>query len=144
RGMMVDLVILNAHPYTYPQELNDRIVEAMFTASDSDVIDRPGGVFVRRRDLLAAEDLLMLRATARVHIPCDGRSLGRIVAAAHSDEERDAEADEPYALPFRASPLSTPPSSPVMRQFRALASALVTDRPQRGVPAQPPNAQAPP
>src|SRR4029079_6954045 len=91
RGMMVDLVILNAHPYTYPQELNDRIVEAMFTASGSDVIDRPGGVFVRRRDLLAAEDLLMLRATARVHIPCDGRSLGRIIEAARPADEQEAD-----------------------------------------------------
>ena len=41
---------------------------------------RPVGRRVRSaRDLLGAEDLLMLRATARVHIPCDGRSLGRLL-----------------------------------------------------------------
>ena len=43
-------------------------------------------MFVRRRDLLSADELLMLRATARVHIACDGRSLGRILATAMPDE----------------------------------------------------------
>src|SRR5690606_2396925 len=42
----------------------------------------PGGVFVRRADQLAADELLMLQATARVHVNCDGRSLARIVEAA--------------------------------------------------------------
>ena len=41
---------------------------------------------MRRRDLLGADELLMLRATARVHIPCDGRPLGRILAAAMATE----------------------------------------------------------
>ena len=44
--------------------------------------DQPGGVFLRRAHDVAEDALLMLRATARVHIPCDGRSLRRILASA--------------------------------------------------------------
>ena len=79
RGMMVDLVVVNADPPGYFQELQEKIVAAMHAAVDAGAIDRPGGVFVRQRHLLGADVLTMLRATARVHVPCDGRSLGRIM-----------------------------------------------------------------
>ncbi len=82
RGMTVDLVVLDAHPPSYQQDLADRITAAVYAMGDSGSFDRPGGVFVRRRDLLNAEELLMLRASARVHIGCDGRALGRILASA--------------------------------------------------------------
>ena len=82
RGMTVDLVILDGHPPSYQQDLGDRITAAVYAAGDSGSFDRPGGVFVRRRDLLSAEQLLMLRATARVHVTCDGRALGRILVTA--------------------------------------------------------------
>ncbi|MEO8201711.1 MAG: glucoamylase family protein, partial [Gemmatimonadota bacterium] len=90
RGMMVDLVIINAQPHSYQQELNDKITEALYASNDSGFADKPGGVFIRRKDLLRAEELLMLRATARVHIACDGRPLGRIVDAMLEVEETPA------------------------------------------------------
>ena len=74
-GLTVDLVVVNAQPYGYLQELRDGIVEAMIAANDAALVDQPGGVFVRRRDVFQPEDHLMLSATARMHIPCDGRSL---------------------------------------------------------------------
>jgi cyclic beta-1,2-glucan synthetase len=82
RGMMVDLVVLIANPETYYQELADRVTSAVYAISDMASIDRAGGVFIRRRDVLKPEELLMLRATARVHIFCDGRALGRILVTA--------------------------------------------------------------
>ena len=132
RGMTVDLVILNAHPPSYLQDLGDRITAAVYAMGDSGFLDRAGGVFVRRRDLTGAEELLMLRATARVHIPCDGRALGRILTAAVATvAELDEDADvspEPRAparsdsrviravrrigahLPALLGPLVAPPS----------------------------------
>jgi cyclic beta-1,2-glucan synthetase len=86
RGMMVDVVVLIAHSETYYQELADRVTSAVYALSDMTSIDRPGGVFVRRRDLLKPEELLMLRATSRVHISCDGRALGRILATAMPED----------------------------------------------------------
>ncbi|HUF34348.1 MAG TPA: glucoamylase family protein [Gemmatimonadales bacterium] len=82
RGMTVDLVVLDAQPPSYQQDLGDRITAAVYAVGDSGSFDRPGGVFVRRRALLTEEQLLMLRATARVHIRCDGGPVGRILAAA--------------------------------------------------------------
>jgi cyclic beta-1,2-glucan glucanotransferase len=87
RGMTVDLVILNTHPPDYLQDLADRITGAVYALGDSGSVDRPGGVYLRRQDLLTVEQLRMLRATARVHIPCDGRGLGRILASTLPDEE---------------------------------------------------------
>jgi cyclic beta-1,2-glucan synthetase len=78
RGMTVDLVVVNGQPASYLQQLHERIMEAMFASSDTGV-DVAGGVFVRRLDGLDAETLLMLRATARLDIVCDGRSLGHLL-----------------------------------------------------------------
>jgi cyclic beta-1,2-glucan synthetase len=75
RGVTADLVILNAQPSSsYLQELHERILEAMFASNDTEM-DRPGGVFIRRSDQLDADALLMLRATARLVLRCDGRPL---------------------------------------------------------------------
>ncbi len=123
RGLKVDLVILNAYPNTYLQELNDRITEVMYTASDASVIDRPGGVFLRRRDLMSASDLLMLDATAQVVIRCDGRPLSAILAA---ERDRDAvgnDDEESDAPSLRPSGRSTPPSLSVVQRVRAHANA---------------------
>jgi cellobiose phosphorylase len=95
RGMTVDLVILNTHPSDYLQDLADRITGAVYALGDSGAVDRSGGVYLRRQDLLPLDQLRMLRATARVHIPCDGRTLDRILASAVPGEEPVADDDEP-------------------------------------------------
>jgi len=107
RGMTVDLVILNEHGQGYAQELNDLISAAMFTATDSAIIDRPGGVFVRRRDVMSAADLQMLRATARICIQCDGRSVARILDDANGAEDESRQ-PEPEESPPRPSGRHTP------------------------------------
>ncbi len=81
-GLSIDLVVVIAHPHDYLQELRQSITEELFAASGSTVVDQPGGVFIRRRDTFNPDDYLMLSATARVHIPCDGRPLSRIVPGA--------------------------------------------------------------
>ncbi|MBC7978229.1 MAG: hypothetical protein H7138_24860, partial [Myxococcales bacterium] len=99
RGMMVDLIVLNTHAPTYLQDLNDRISAAIFASADASAQDRPGGVFVRRATLLSEDDLLMLRATARVHLPCDGRSLARILDSTKTPGEPDELGLEPVGRP---------------------------------------------
>jgi cyclic beta-1,2-glucan synthetase len=110
RGMMVDLVVLNTRPPSYMQDLQDKITATIFAASDPGVMDRPGGVFARRRDLLSADVVGMLRATARVHVPCDGRTLGRILESvvARGAQPRDAPAAIP--TPARAADRAAPPA----------------------------------
>ena len=118
RGMMVDLVVVNAHPPTYLQELNEGIVAMLYALHASDEIDRPGGVFIRRLDPLGAEALLMLRASAPVQVVCDGRSLDGILEAserlAPPDDEEAAPAPERPRAVLRhegSSFISTPASS---------------------------------
>jgi cellobiose phosphorylase len=87
RGMMVDLVVLNMRPTSYLQDLDQSIMAAIHGSHAGGMMDRPGGVFARRRDLLAPEVLAMLRATARVHLECDGRALGRVLVTAAAKDD---------------------------------------------------------
>ena len=118
RGMMVDLVILNTRPPSYLQDLQDRITSTIVASSESGVIDRPGGIFIRRRDVIADAELLMLRATARVHIDCDGRPVARILEVmrrGNGDAPASSVAVVPAAAPVaiaatdRAAVQSNPP-----------------------------------
>jgi cyclic beta-1,2-glucan synthetase len=89
RGMKVDLVVVNDQPSSYLQELHERIREAMFAANDAET-DRPGGVFIRRRDQLGVDALLMLQATARLVLRCDGRSLGHLLEGGTTGEHAES------------------------------------------------------
>ncbi|MEZ0336173.1 MAG: glucoamylase family protein, partial [Gemmatimonadales bacterium] len=113
RGMTVDLVVLNSNPHGYQQELADRITAAVGALGETSLFDRPGGVFIRRRDHLSPNELLMLRATARVHIACDGRPLSRTLATALTLEEwEEPETDE--------APRPRPPERSHSRVVRAV------------------------
>ncbi|MGH7475834.1 MAG: GH36-type glycosyl hydrolase domain-containing protein [Longimicrobiales bacterium] len=128
RGMTVDLVVLNSYPSTYLGDLHDKIMTAVLASVDASTLDRPGGVFIRRRDQLDPKGLLMLRATARVHIDCDGAHLGRSLAAADTEENAGAgAADEweaPVESPYRSASRVTPTTTRVVRRLRALASVV--------------------
>jgi cyclic beta-1,2-glucan synthetase len=121
RGMMVDLVVLNMHPPSYHQDLEHAITTTIHTSSEAGLVDQPGGVFGRRRDLLAPDVLAMLRATARVHVACDGRSLEHLVRRAAEREAGEMLPAE--AAPPRSSGLSSPPGLLTLLRVRALATA---------------------
>jgi cyclic beta-1,2-glucan glucanotransferase len=65
KGLAFDLVILNEHPASYLQELQHLLQQLVDTSPAQPWIDRPGGVFLRRSDLMPQEDQLLLRAAAR-------------------------------------------------------------------------------
>jgi cyclic beta-1,2-glucan synthetase len=69
----------------------------------------------------------MLRATARVHIKCDGQRLGRHLTAADAREAaRPQEPDEwevAPELPYRAASRVTPKATHVLRRLRTPAGA---------------------
>jgi len=79
KGVTADLVIVNDKAPSYMQELHDQILSIVRSSSEGGVIDRPGGVFVRRADSMPDEDVALLRAIARVTVVCDGVGLGNIV-----------------------------------------------------------------
>jgi cyclic beta-1,2-glucan synthetase len=79
KGLTCDLVILNTHPATYMQELSDELLASTMASSEAGLLDRPGGVFVRRADLLKPEEITLLQAMARVQVNCDGLGLGNFL-----------------------------------------------------------------
>jgi cyclic beta-1,2-glucan synthetase len=114
RGMSVDLVVVDEQDAGYLQPLGDGIAEALATSSDVGARDQPGGVFVQRRNLLPADQLRMLRATARLHLECDGRSLGRILAARLAPDEPVGEG-EPEPVLVRPPERRIVPAPPLRR-----------------------------
>jgi cyclic beta-1,2-glucan synthetase len=110
RGLLVDMVVVVSEPHNYFQQLRQAVIDEMVAASDAMLVDQPGGVFIRRRDAFGGEEHLMLSATARVQVHCDGRPLSRIAAI---DETRD----QHTALglwPFRSALAPTRPARPVV------------------------------
>jgi cyclic beta-1,2-glucan synthetase len=81
KGVKADLVILNARDPSYIQDLQDQITAMVISSSAGGMLEVPGGVYIRRSDVLPAEDVAMLRASASIHVVCDGVGLGEIVAA---------------------------------------------------------------
>ncbi|MEO7183356.1 MAG: glucoamylase family protein [Gemmatimonadaceae bacterium] len=81
KGVRSDLIILNAKEPSYIQELQDQLTAMVIASTEGGTLDAPGGVFIRRSDIMSAEDVAMLRATASIHVVCDGVGLGEIVAA---------------------------------------------------------------
>src|SRR6185436_6219893 len=118
RGFLVDLVILNAQSSTYLQELLQQITELMFTSNTSGSAEQPGGVFVRWRERMSDDDFLLLSSSSRVQIPCDGRSLGRILkeAVPHTHDVQESDVAEETV---RRIERSTPPSPTVVQRFRS-------------------------
>jgi len=79
KGVACDLVILNEHPPTYLQELNDELLATVMASNEAGLLDRPGGVFIRRTDVLKQDDISLLHTLARIQVDCDGLGLGNFL-----------------------------------------------------------------
>jgi cyclic beta-1,2-glucan synthetase len=67
-GLAVDLVIWNEEPSGYRQEFHEEIMGLVAAGTESRVIDRPGGIFVRHADQMSEEDKILQQTVARVVI----------------------------------------------------------------------------
>jgi cyclic beta-1,2-glucan synthetase len=68
KGLAVDLVIWNEDHSGYRQLLHDQIMGLIAAGIETNVTDRPGGIFVRPGDQIAEEDRILLQAVARAII----------------------------------------------------------------------------
>ena len=75
KGLAVDLVILHEDVSVYRQSLADEINGLISTGPDSQLLERPGGMFVRSLDQITTEDRNLLHATARIVIDDEKGSL---------------------------------------------------------------------
>jgi cellobiose phosphorylase len=68
KGLAVDLVIWNDDYGGYRQVLQDQIMGLIAAGVEAHVVDRPGGIFVRRAEQISDEDRILLQAVARAVI----------------------------------------------------------------------------
>ncbi len=65
KGLVVDLVIWNEERGGYRQLLHDQIMGMIAAGVEANVIDRPGGIFLRAAEQISAEDRALLQSVAR-------------------------------------------------------------------------------
>ncbi|HET8610797.1 MAG TPA: glucoamylase family protein, partial [Burkholderiales bacterium] len=68
KGLAVDLVIWDDDHSGYRQDLHDRIVGMIAAGIEASMLERRGGIFVRRTDQIADEDRILLQTAARAII----------------------------------------------------------------------------
>jgi cellobiose phosphorylase len=66
KGLAVDLVIWNEDDSVYRQTLQDAIMDLVAASPEAALVDKPGGVFVRRGEQMSEEDRALLQTVARV------------------------------------------------------------------------------
>ncbi|HXT63163.1 MAG TPA: glucoamylase family protein, partial [Pyrinomonadaceae bacterium] len=75
KGLQFDLLILNDHPSGYAQSLQDSLQTAARTSGAQALIDKTGGVFIRRSDQVPEDERILLHAVARLVIVSERGSL---------------------------------------------------------------------
>ena len=68
KGLAVDLVIWNEDRAGYRQLLQEQIMGLIAVGLEAHVMDRPGGIFVRRAEQISDEDRILLQSVARAII----------------------------------------------------------------------------
>lgn len=68
KGLKFDLVIMNDHPSTYIQSLQDNLINLVKTSGEAGLINQNGGIFLCRADQMPDKDRILLHTIARVVI----------------------------------------------------------------------------
>lgn len=66
KGLTVELVILNENVSVYHQSLHEQITRLISSGIEAQMLDKPGGIFVRRLEQVSQDDRLLLQAAARI------------------------------------------------------------------------------
>ncbi|MGE5406870.1 MAG: GH36-type glycosyl hydrolase domain-containing protein [Methanosarcina sp.] len=109
KGLDVDLVIWNEDHAGYRQMLQDQIIGLITAGIEANVIDRPGGIFVRSSDQISAEDKILFQTVARVVISDTRGTLSNQLKRKHRSDM-----PVPYLKPIRAfrTPFPVNPAVP--------------------------------
>ena len=66
KGLTVELVILIEDVSVYRQSLHDQITNLITSGIEAQLLDKPGGIFVRRLEQVPNDDRVLLQAVARM------------------------------------------------------------------------------
>ncbi len=92
KGLIVEVLIWNEDPSGYRQELQEQIMAALGPLGEVNLLDRPGGVFVRRSEQISELDGVLIQTVARVILRDDAGTLAEQI------ERRAVRVELPAAL----------------------------------------------
>ncbi len=107
KGVTVDLVIVHEDVSVYRQALHDQITSLISSGLEAQMLDKPGGIFVRRLEHIPNDDRVLLQAAARIVIDDEKGTL-----AEQLDHRRVLEPLIPALIPTRSPPADLPMPSP--------------------------------
>lgn len=105
KGLNVDLVIWNEDQAGYRQQLQEQILGLVSAGPEGNVLDRPGGIFVRPAQQISQEDRILLQTVSRVIIS-DQRGTLAVQVGRHMAPERNI----PLLFADGATPLADAPA----------------------------------
>ena len=117
KGLRSDLVIVNEDFSGYRAVLHDRIMGLINAGPEAQIIDKPGGVFVRRAEELSEEDRVLFQSVARVVLTDSAETLLEQVARRALVER----------MPERLQPVlqaETEPVQPLAQRNRIFSNGL--------------------
>jgi len=97
KGLTVELVILNEDVSIYRQSLQDQITSLISAGVEAQMLDKPGGIFVRRLEQIPNEDRVLLQSVARIVLDDEKGTL--------AEQLEDRSVLEPVVPGFRATRL---------------------------------------
>ncbi len=107
KGLAVDLVIWNEDHNGYRQQLQEQVLGLIASGVEPNVVNRPGGIFVRLAEQISSEDRLLFQAVARAVITDERGSLTEQLERRLAVEGR-----QPQLVPTRVHYAATHPASP--------------------------------
>jgi cellobiose phosphorylase len=103
KGLNSDLVIVNEDFSGYRAVLQDQIIGLINAGPDAQIIDKPGGVYVRRAEELSEEDRVLFQTVARIVLTDTAETLAEQVQRRIPTER----------LPSRSAPVLKPTAEAV-------------------------------
>jgi cellobiose phosphorylase len=107
KGLTVELVIVNEDISVYRQSLHDQIISLIASGIEAQLLDKPGGIFVRRLEQIPADDRVLLQSVARIVLDDETGTL-----AEQLDSRRVLQPLVPPLSPTRPAWLDSPMPAP--------------------------------
>ena len=117
KGLAIDLVILNERASSYIQSLQEELQRQIRMSGSQALVDKPGGVFIRRADIMPEEDVTLLKTVARITLTAAQGTL--------DEQLRRRVAENEFPGPLlptigKRSHLTTPVEGPFVHFFNGL------------------------
>ena len=75
KGLTAEVIILNEDVSVYRQSIQDEMISLISSGIEAPLLEKPGGIFIRRIEQVPHENILLLQAAARIVLSDDQGSL---------------------------------------------------------------------